>query len=213
MKIALLAGGTGLIGSQLLRYLVDDPRYSSVKCLVRSELRLSHPKIEIIQTDGGNLDEMAPALKADDVFCCLGTTMRKAKTKDAFRRVDFDYPLHLAKLTKAMGASQFLLVSSLGANASSSVFYNKIKGEVEDAIAAVGFDTFHIFRPSLLLGPRKEERAGEDGAKLFFKLFGFLVPKKYKAIDSGKVAKAMLALAGKETKGRFIHESLSLQRY
>jgi len=213
MRVALLAGGTGLIGSQLLHHLVDDSRYGKIKCLVRNTLPINHEKIETITTDGSNLGDLVDKLKADDVYCCLGTTIKKAKSKEAFRKVDFDYPLHLAGLTKTSGASQFFLVSSLGADPDSSVFYNKVKGDVENAIAGVGFDTLHILRPSLLLGTRKEERLGEDGAKLFFRLFGFLVPKKYKAIESAKVARAMIALARKDQKGKFIHESASLQQY
>ncbi|MEQ8425093.1 MAG: NAD(P)H-binding protein [Cyclobacteriaceae bacterium] len=213
MKVALLAGGTGLIGSQLLQLLVDSMRYDKIKCLSRGGLPVDHQKIELIKTDGGNLNELSPLIKADDVFCCLGTTIKKAKTETAFRKVDFEYPLHLANLAKASGASQFLLVSSLGADSSSSVFYNRVKGEVEEAIDAVRFESYHIFRPSLLLGQRSEERSGEDAAKIFFKLFGFLVPGKYKAIDSAKVARAILANALKEEKGKFIHESKTLQSY
>ncbi|GAB1444540.1 MAG: oxidoreductase [Cyclobacteriaceae bacterium] len=213
MKIALLAGGTGLIGSQLLQLLVENDAYSTIKCLTRRELPLTHNKIEVIQTDGSNLDTLAPSLAADDVFCCLGTTIKKAKTKEAFRRIDFDYPRHLANLSKAAGAKQFLLISALGANPSSSVFYNKVKGEVEETIAAIGFDAYHIFRPSLLLGPRPEERSGEDTAKLFFKLFEFLIPVKYKAIDSSKVARAMISMANKNGRGIFVYESKLLQSF
>ncbi|MEQ9413970.1 MAG: NAD(P)H-binding protein, partial [Cyclobacteriaceae bacterium] len=180
MKVALLAGGTGLVGSQLLQLLVEDDSYSSIKCLSRNTLPVSHTKIEVIQTNGDNLEELAPSLVADDVFFCLGTTIKKAKSKEAFRKVDFDYPLNLAKISKKCGAKQFLLVSAMGADPSSSVFYNKVKGEVEGAIAEVGFQGYHIFRPSLLLGDRNEERSGEDAAKIFFKFFGFLIPGKYK---------------------------------
>ncbi|MEP2668215.1 MAG: oxidoreductase [Cyclobacteriaceae bacterium] len=213
MKVALLAGGTGLIGSQLLELLVKDEAYSAIKCLTRSALPINHNKIEIIKTNGENLNELSSSLVADDVFCCLGTTIKKAGSKDAFRKIDFDYPLHLAQLSHANGAKQFLLISALGADPSSSVFYNKVKGEVEEAIAAIGFNAYHVFRPSLLLGNRSEERSGEDAAKIFFKLFGFLVPAKYKAIDSAKVAKAMLAMANKNEQGTFVYESKLLQDF
>lgn len=209
----MLAGGTGLIGSQLLKLLVEDEQYKKVKCLTRNKLPFEHEKISVIQTDGGNLNDLADTLQADDVFCCLGTTIKKAKTKEAFKKIDFEYPLRLANLAKAGGTSQFLLVSSLGADAGSSLFYNQVKGEVEAAIEAVGFRTFHVFRPSLLLGPRAEERSSEDAAKLFFRLFGFLVPRKYKAIDSAKVANAMRQMAKKDELGKFVHESTSLQQF
>ena len=208
-----MAGCTGLIGRHLLELLIHDARYSKIKCLTRSTLHVTNEKIEIIKTDGSNLNDLASSLKADDVFCCLGTTMKKARSEEAFRKIDFEYPLHLANLSKAMCASQFFLVSSLGANSSSSVFYNKVKGEVEEAVSAVGYHSLHVFRPSLLLGPRSEERSGEDAAKVFFRLFGFLVPGKYKAIQSIKVASAMLMMAKEDKPGKFIHESKSLQQY
>lgn len=213
MKVALLAGGTGLIGSQLLQLLTEDDAYTTIKCLTRNTLPIQHRKIEVIQTDGSNLKELASSLLADDVFCCLGTTIKKAKTKEAFRKIDYDYPLELAKLSKAGGAKQFLLISALGADPTSSVFYNKVKGEVEEAIAEIGFNTYHVFRPSLLLGSRSEERSGEDAAKIFFKLFGFLVPGKYKAIDSAKVARAMISMANKNKQGTFVYESKFLQDF
>jgi len=106
-----------------------------------------------------------------------------------------------------------MLVSSLGANKTSGIFYNQVKGEVEEAIRQVGFDSFHILRPSLLLGPRKEERRGEDTAKFLYKIFGFLVPKKYQGIESIKVARAMLSFAQDDASGNFIHESTELQAF
>jgi len=141
-------------------------------------------------------------LIVDDVFCCLGTTIKKAKSKEAFRAVDLEAPLLLAKISKELGAQKFILVSSLGANKNSSIFYNQVKGEVEEAIKQIGFGSFHILRPSLLLGPRQEERTGEDAAKFFYKVFGFLVPKKYQAIESIKVARAMLARGFAATRTR-----------
>lgn len=213
MKVALLAGGTGLIGSQLLQLLVKDEEYTKIKCLTRNPLAITHNKIEVIQTNGENLNELSSSLLADDVFCCLGTTIKKARTKEAFKKIDYDYPLLLAKVSKSNGARQFLLVSALGAHPSSSVFYNKVKGEVEGAIAEIGLETYHVFRPSLLLGSRTEERSGEDAAKTFFKVFGFLVPDKYKAIDSAKVARAMLATAKKNATGTFVYESKLLQEF
>jgi uncharacterized protein YbjT (DUF2867 family) len=152
-------------------------------------------------------------LKADDIFCCLGTTIKKAKSKEAFRAIDLDAPLLLAKISKEQGAKRFLLVSSLGASKNSSIFYNQVKGEVEEAIKQVGFDSLHILRPSLLLGPRKEERSGEDAAKFIYKIFSFIVPKKYQAIESIQVARAMVAFAQEERPGGFVHESAELQNF
>jgi len=143
----------------------------------------------------------------------LGTTIRIAKTKEAFRRVDHDYPLELANITKSQGASQYLLVSALGANKNSSIFYNKVKGEVEEAIQQVSFNSFHIFRPSLLLGDRGEQRAGEGAGKIFFAVFGFMIPAKYKAIESVKVAHAMIHFAKANNTGFHILESDELQKF
>lgn len=212
VKTALVAGATGLIGSQLLPLLLSSDRYEHVKVLTRKALQIEHPKLENLIVNFDQLSTVGQLLKADDVFCCLGTTMKKAKSKEAFRKVDYTYPLELAKLSKQQGARQYLLVSALGANKDSSIFYNAVKGEVEVAIDAVGFESLDIFRPSLLLGPRKEHRSGEDAAKWFYKIFGFLIPEKYQAIESVKVARAMLHFAGQDQPGKYIYESKSLQQ-
>ena len=169
MKVALLAGATGLIGSQVLKLLLDDPEYHEVKILTRRAIDVSHHKLRTILADVDSLKNVVGELKADTVFCCLGTTMKKAGSKEAFRKIDFTYPLEIASATHRLGAKQFLLVSALGADPSSSIFYNKVKGETEDAIGKLGFTSFHIFRPSLLLGDRNESRPGEDAAKIVYK--------------------------------------------
>ena len=211
MKTALLAGSTGLIGRQLLQLLLDNPRYSVVKALTRTKLDITHPKLVEIKVDYSKLEEVRSQLKADDVYCCLGTTMAKAKTQKKFREIDFVYPLSLATIVKELGAKQFLLVSALGASPRSSVYYNRVKGELEEAITKIDFEATHIFRPSLLLGLREEKRAGEDAAKIVYKVFWFLIPDKYKAIEAIKVAKAMEYYAAREQKGDFKHESREMQ--
>lgn len=213
MKTALIAGSTGLIGKQLLQLLLDSSHYAKVKAITRKPLSIQHPKLENIVIDFETMIQHSTALQADDVFCCLGTTIRIAKTKEAFRKVDFDYPVALAKTSRSLGASQYFLISALGADKNSSVFYNRVKGEVEEAIQTISFPAFHVFRPSLLLGDRTEERAGEGAATTFFKIFGFMIPLKYKAIESIKVARAMIAIAIKEQGGFQIHESKELQGY
>jgi uncharacterized protein YbjT (DUF2867 family) len=213
MKTALVAGSTGLIGSQLLQLLLTDTYYDVVKAISRKPLEISHPRLENIVLDFDRLTEYRDKLKADDVFCCLGTTIKKVKTKEKFRKVDFDYPVELAKLTRTNGTEQYLLVSALGADKNSKIFYNQVKGDVEEAIGKIGFTTFHIFRPSLLMGDRSESRSGEEAGKVFFKYLGFLVPRKYKGIDSVKVARAMQRLAAKPQQGIYIHESEDLQNY
>lgn len=210
MRTALVAGSTGLIGSQLLDLLLQDGHYEKVIAISRKPLSIQQDKLVNVVCE---IDQLPADLKADDIFCCLGTTMKKAKTKAAFRAVDFDAPLMLARVGKANGARQFLLVSALGANKNSSIFYNQVKGEVEEAIGAIGFDSYHILRPSLLTGPRQEQRSGEDAAKFFYKILGWAIPAKYQAIDSIKVARAMMELADQLHSGTFIHESAQLQKF
>jgi uncharacterized protein YbjT (DUF2867 family) len=213
MKTALIAGSTGLIGSQLLDLLLSSERYNKVIALTRSNLDRSHPKLVQLKIDFDKLSESLHGHHVDDVFCCLGTTMAKARSKDMFYKVDFYYPLLLAKTGKALGARQYFLVSALGADKNSSIYYNRVKGEIEEAIEATGYDAVHVFRPSLLLGERDEKRSAEDAAKFFYKTFGFLIPEKYKAIDSAKVARAMIHFAEQQQTGNFIHQSKELQVY
>jgi uncharacterized protein YbjT (DUF2867 family) len=213
MKTALIAGATGLIGKQLLHLLLEDSYYAKVKAITRKPMEIQNPKFENVVLDFDKLSEYDAAIKSDDVFCCLGTTIRIAKTKEAFRKVDYEYPLELARVAKNQGATQYLLVSALGADKNSSVFYNKVKGEVEESIGQLSFSTLRIFRPSLLLGNRTEQRTGEGAATAVFKFFGFLIPAKFKAIDSLKVAKAMQMLAKENSHGHYVHESRELQGY
>jgi uncharacterized protein YbjT (DUF2867 family) len=193
--------------------LLENGRYAKIIAISRKPLELTHPKLENVVLDFAYLKQHSQALRCDDIFCCLGTTIKKVKTKEAFRKVDFDYPLELARIGKEQGAEKFLLVSALGANKNSSLFYNQVKGEVEDAIAKIEIPALHVFRPSLLIGPRLELRGGEEAAKWVYKIFGFVIPAKYMAIESIKVAGAMISFAQDKGKGVFIHESKELQAY
>jgi uncharacterized protein YbjT (DUF2867 family) len=213
LKTALVAGSSGLIGGRLLNLLLEDSRYEKVIAISRKPLTLTHPKLENVVFDFDKLKQHNRALKCDDIFCCLGTTIKKVKTKEAFRKVDFDYPLELARMGKELGVEKYLLVSALGANRNSSLFYNQVKGEVEEAIAKIGIPTLHIFRPSLLVGPRSEQRTGEEAAKWVYRIFGFIIPTKYMAIESIKVARAMISCAQEKGTGVIIHESKELQAY
>lgn len=213
MAVAVLAGTTGLVGGHLLDLLLNDERYTRVVALSRKALDRQHPKLQNLVVDFARLEEYAAQLKAEDVFCCLGTTIRQAGSQAAFRKVDFDYPLNLAKVTQEQGAKQYLLVTALGSDKASSIFYNRVKGEVEEAIGQVGFDSYHIFQPSMLLGDRKESRAGEGVGKAVMTALDFLIPKKYKAIEATKVAKGMLAIAKQNQAGTHIHVSGELQDY
>ncbi|MBX2896466.1 MAG: oxidoreductase [Cyclobacteriaceae bacterium] len=211
-RTALVAGATGLIGNQLVQLLLPDAAYQRVIALSRKPLAITHPKLENVLL---NVEEWAKlnSLQADDIFCCLGTTIKQAKTKAAFRKVDFDYPVEVAKALKQNGAENFLLVSALGADKNSRIFYNQVKGEVEAAIIEINYHATYVFRPSLLLGDRKEQRSGEDAAKVFYKIFGALIPQKYKGIDAQKVARAMVAEAKSGKQGLQVYESAVLQQY
>ncbi|HTF18909.1 MAG TPA: NAD-dependent epimerase/dehydratase family protein [Chryseolinea sp.] len=211
MKTAMIAGATGLVGSHLLTLLLSGDRYEKVIAITRKPLPV-HPKLEQLTF---NMADSASyrAGRADDVYCCLGTTIAVAGSKENFRKVDFVYPSVMATEMLSSGARQYLLVSALGADKSSSIFYNRVKGEVEDEITRTGYRAVHIFRPSLLLGNRTEKRTGEDAAKIFYKLFGFLIPKKYKGIEAAKVANAMYYCANLEQSGVHIHESGEIQSY
>ncbi len=212
MRTALLVGASGLVGRELLDLLLVDTSYDKVIVLTRKPLLIDNAKYENYVIDFDRLTEHYKNIAAHDIFCCLGTTMRVAGSKEAFKKVDYTYPLEIAKLAKAAGAEQYLLVSALGANEKSSIFYNKVKGEVERAIEALGYQSFKIFRPSLLLGNRSEQRNGEDAAKIFYKIFGFIIPAKYKAIEARSVALAMLAAAKLRKPGMIVYESDTMRK-
>lgn len=211
MKTALVVGATGLIGGHLTRKIVNDPSYSTVKVLVRKPLDFQHPKMEQIVVDFDKVD--ASLVVADDVFCCLGTTMKQAGSKEAFYKVDFTYPLETAKAALQNGATQFLIVTAMGADAKSMFYYNRVKGEIEKALTELNYSTLLIFHPSLLLGERKDARAGEGFAAVVMRALDFLTPLKYKAIKGETVANAMLAYAQKGIKGKQIIDSGTMQAF
>ncbi|MDX2433532.1 MAG: oxidoreductase [Desulfobacterales bacterium] len=213
-KAALLLGGSGLTGGHCLEYLLNDAHYNQVVALVRRPLPVEHPKLIQQQIDFHQLDDCLAGMQINDVFCCLGTTIKKAGSQKAFHEVDFVYPTEIAKLSIATGAEQFLLISALGANSGSAVFYNRVKGEVEEAIARYGFKGFYIFRPSLLLGKRRESRPAEKFGKKLFQWFSFVfkgVLQKYKPIESRAVAYAMVEVAKEQPLGKQIIESRQIQ--
>jgi uncharacterized protein YbjT (DUF2867 family) len=213
MRTALIVGATGLIGKCCLYELLENTSYTKVIALVRKPLAIKHHQLQQFMVNFDELDTLTNELVADDVFCCLGTTIKVAGSQENFRKVDLEYPLTVAELTLHNGATQFLLVSAMGANAQSSIFYNRVKGEVEERIGALGFRSFHIFQPSLLLGARKEFRLGEIIVKAVMKGLSFLFIgpiKKYKAIPGATVAKAMVTIALQQKEGVYTYESDSI---
>lgn len=215
----LLAGATGLVGQQALQQMLADDQVGEVRALVRRDLtpaqllgpRLSGlqglDKLHICKANFDRLETHAGWFDVDWVFCALGTTIKTAGSQAAFRQVDFDYPLQIAQLAKAQGAQRFLLVSALGANARSKVFYSRVKGELEEAIRAIGFDHVSVARPSFLAGERLEHRLGEGIA---LKL-GFLMPALYKPVRVEQVAKGLLTSARRGQPGWHVLDNIALR--
>jgi uncharacterized protein YbjT (DUF2867 family) len=203
-RTALLLGATGLVGGHCLERLLAEPAYDRVVVPGRRPVAREHPKLEQHQVDFDRLADHAALFAADDVFCCLGTTIRTAGSKEAFRRVDFGYPQEAARLAVERGARQFLLVSSLGADMGSLVFYNRVKGEAEAAVREAGFRRAVIARPSLLLGERSESRPGERVAEVALTALGPLLRgplSSIRPIHARDVAAALVRLALRDGEG------------
>ncbi len=189
-KTALIAGSTGLIGTQLLSLLLESPSYDKVIAVGRKAPEVSHPKLQSVVVDFNNVSSLN--IPCDDVFCCLGTTIAVAGSQEKFREIDHDYPVALASQTLAAGAKGFYLVSAMGAASNSKIFYNRVKGDTETDIAQLGFSSAYFFRPSMLLGDRKAFRLGEKIGKAVMVGLDFLIPAKYKAVQAKQVAWCML---------------------
>jgi uncharacterized protein YbjT (DUF2867 family) len=213
-RTAILLGATGLVGGHCLELLLEDDAYGRVIAPGRRKTGREHAKLEEHVIDFERLEEYSHLFRGDDLFCCLGTTIKKAGSQDDFRRIDFTYVKEAARMASENGAGQFLLVSALGAAARSRVFYNRTKGETEEAVSKFPFRGVQIFRPSLLLGERAEFRPGELVAESVMKLFSFLLVgpfRKYRAIHARDVARAMLKVALEEPAGVNIFESDRIQ--
>ena len=204
MKKALVIGATGLIGQQLIDLLLQDENYSVI-ALIRTALPIQHERLIQVPFNFDNPNN--EVIQADELFCCLGTTIKVAGSQQAFYKVDFEYVLDIAKRAYMNGAKKFALVSSLGANKNSTVFYSKTKGAIEEAVTQIGYESLFILRPSILLGKRTAFRAGERIAQSIFNFFSILIPKKYQAIQARQVAKAMIVCMNTGDKGVHILES------
>ncbi|MDN7242036.1 oxidoreductase [Planococcus sp. N028] len=209
-RSALLAGASGLVGTELLHVLLESPVYEHVKIFVRKPLDAKHPKLEQVIVDYEELENYTIHFKVHDVYCCLGTTIKKAGSQEAFRKVDYEYPVRLANMARVHGVQNFLIVSALGADATSKVFYSKTKGEVEEQLKKLDLPALHIFQPSLLLGNRQEFRLGEKTAVVLSPIFTpFLAGRlqKYKPVSARSVANAMYATAQTNRIGTFTYPS------
>jgi len=204
-RVALIAGATGLVGREILATILADETYAAVHSVARRALATSHPKLSCHSVDFAAL----PALPAaDDVYIALGTTIKVAGSQQAFRAVDFDAVLAVAAAARSSGASRLGIVSAMGASERSRVFYNRIKGEMEQAASRLGFDAVVFARPSLLAGDRdalgQPGRSGEKLALIAMR-FGALIPANYRAIEAGRVARALVrAVKSTETGARIL---------
>lgn len=203
IKHALVLGATGLVGKALVTLLLADPRYGRVTCLVRRPLPQTdfidpQGKLEPIVIDFDNLQAYQGYFSANHVYVCLGTTLKQAKSKDAFRLVDFEYVHIAAQLSRTQKAQSFVWISSVGANATSRNFYLRVKGELENAIFAIsGLSNPSAVRPSLLLGERKDRRPAENMMAILSRFFVPLLRgrlAKYQPVDSRYVAAQMIKL-------------------
>lgn len=204
----LLAGVTGLVGGCCLTKLLADDDIDRVTALVRRPLARTHSKLDVRVVDFDHLRDQARAIEADAVLCCLGTTHRAAGSPEAFAKVDHIYVAELAKLAAARGASCFVLVSAVGADPSSPVFYNRVKGRAEAAVSELNFKAVHLLRPSLLLGERSEARPVEDWSKQLapiWSLFAWGPFGHYRPVSAETVAAKMVELAKSDQEGVHIH--------
>src|SRR5262245_56160049 len=177
-KIGTVIGATGLVGGELLGLLLDDDYFQKVRILVRRPVTINHPKLEKKLVDFTDADSLLVDLdESDTVFCAIGTTFKKVKgKKDAYRKIDYDIPVHIAQYCKIMNCPNYILVSAVGADRTSSNFYLKLKGDVEDIVRKVGLESTYIMRPSMLLGKRNEFRFGERITAPMMKRISFLLP-------------------------------------
>ncbi|MDN3492187.1 NAD(P)H-binding protein [Winogradskyella bathintestinalis] len=197
-KTVIILGASGLTGGLLLKQLITDERYASIKIFARSKIEGLPNKVTQYIGDLLHLEQFKADFTADEVFCCIGTTKSKTPEKDLYRKIDYGIPVSAAKLAKENGIHTFLVISALGANADSSLFYNKTKGEMERDVLQLGIENTYILQPSLIGGDREESRTIEDIGKAIFKtieplFFGKL--KQYKITDPKHLAKAMIFLA------------------
>lgn len=197
-KTAIILGATGLSGSILLKKLMNDNRYETIKLFSRKEIDGLPSKVKQFVGDILELENFKKDFTADEVFCCIGTTAKKTPDKTLYKKIDFGIPVTAAKLSKANGIPAFLVVSALGANATSSIFYNKTKGEMEQAVLSEKIERIYILQPSIISGNRQEKRIGEKIGLFAFKLLQPLFLgklEKYKITEAEHIAQTMINLA------------------
>lgn len=193
-QTAVVIGATGLTGSHLVQQLLADDAFNAVRILVRKPVALQHPKLRVELVDFNNYEEYKTKLgKGDCIFCCIGTTNSQVKGDEiAYRKIDFDIPVNAARFGKEAGFQQFAIITAATANSKSRIFYNRLKGEVEEVIATFQYQSFHIFRPSFIMGERTEQRLGEKIFRIIFQTIAKLLPAAWRPIDAATIATAMI---------------------
>jgi uncharacterized protein YbjT (DUF2867 family) len=196
-KRALILGATGLVGGHLVKLLLDDDRYERLTVFVRRSPGILHPKLTEHIVDFDNPEAWEGLVTGDDLFSCLGTTIKKAGSQDAQHRIDYTYQYRTAKAAAEKGVTTYVLVSSSGANPHSRIFYSRIKGELDRDVRGLPFRTISILKPSVLMGEREEKRTGESLGVFLGKILIPLIPplRKYRPIPAETVAKAMIKAA------------------
>jgi uncharacterized protein YbjT (DUF2867 family) len=214
-RVALVAGATGLVGQAVIAALLTDKRYQAVHCVGRRLLSLKHPKLISHVVDFTTAADLPGVEHVDDVYIALGTTIKVAGSQQAFRAIDFEAVLAVARMGKAAGATKLGVVSAMGASAESGVFYNRVKGEMEDAVGKLGYQALVIARPSMLAGDRgklaQAPRLAEQLGLMVMTLFKPLIPANYQAIDATKVARALTDSIRQADKGTRILLSGEMQ--
>ncbi len=209
-KTAIILGTSGLTGSILLEKLLKDDRYETIKLFSRKEIENQPAKVKQFVGDIIELENFKKDFTADEVYCCIGTTSKKTPDKELYRKIDFGIPVKAAKLSKANGIKTFTVVSAIGANANSSIFYSKTKGEMEQAVLSEKIEKTHILQPSIIGGNRQENRIGEKIGLIITKLLQPLFLgklKKYRITEAEDIAQAMINLANTNTTQTIISSS------
>lgn len=207
MKTAIILGATGLTGSFLLQKLIEDSRYGKIILFSRSSAAVKDPKVEEHLIDLFHLKDHKDKFKADDVFVCIGTTKSKTPDEETYRKIDYGIPVDAAQLCRENNIQTYAVISALGADANSSIFYNRIKGEMEQDVLAQKIPQTYIFQPSLIAGEREEKRVGEDLAKKVMSVVDYALVgplKKYRSIHPENIAKAMVYAANHPYSGKRI---------
>jgi uncharacterized protein YbjT (DUF2867 family) len=214
-RTALVLGASGLVGTELVNVLLQKENYAKIHLLVRKPLEINHKLCEQHVVHFDELEKHEDLFQVTDIFCCLGTTIKKAKSKEAFRKVDYHYPIEAAKLAKKFNVQKYLIITAMGASSKSPFFYSQVKGEVEEELRNLALPSVHIFRPSLLVGDRKEHRLGEKIAEKVSGIFNTLMVgpmRPYRSIQAKRVAEAMAATALSNKTGYHVYASHEIER-